>query len=66
MAPRLNFNPSGLSALTGFSFFFAAVLIVKTRANKMARKKEYRPKVVKILARASRLDHGADAHKPGG
>ncbi|MBW2441358.1 MAG: SoxR reducing system RseC family protein [Deltaproteobacteria bacterium] len=66
MAPRLNFNPSGLSALTGFFFFFAAVLIVKTRANKMARKKEYRPKVVKILARASRLDHGADAHKRGG
>ena len=61
VAPRLNFNPSGLSALTGFSFFFAAALIVKTRANKMARKKEYRPKVVKILARAGRLEQVTDA-----
>ena len=61
MAPRLDFNPSGLSALTGFAFFFGAVLIVKTRANKMARKNEYRPKVIKILARASQLDHVTDA-----
>ena len=52
MALRLDFSPSGLSALTGFSFFFAAVLFVKVRANKMARKHEYRPKVIKILARA--------------
>lgn len=66
MAPHLDFNPSGLSALTGFSFFFAAVLIVKTRANKMARKNEYRPKVIKILAHAGRLDHGADTHEPVG
>ena len=63
MAPRLDFSPSGLSVLTGFSFFFAAVLVVKTRANKMARKKEYRPKVIKILARANRQDHGLDMRK---
>ena len=63
MAPHLDFNPSGLSALTGLSFFFAAVLIVKTRANKMARNNEYRPKVIKILARASRLDTGADTRE---
>ena len=63
MAPRLDFSPSGLSALTGFSFFFTAVLIVKIRANKMALKKEYRPKVIKILARADQLDHGADVRK---
>ncbi len=56
MAPHIDFNPSGLSALTGFSFFIAAVLIIKTRANKMAQKKEYRPKIVKILNRAGRLD----------
>ena len=56
MAPHMDFNPSGLSALTGFSFFFAAVLIIKTRANKMAQKKEYHPKIVKILTRAGRLD----------
>ena len=61
MASRLDFSPSGLSLLTGFSFFLAAVLIVKTLANKMARKQEYRPKVIKILARAGRLDHIAGA-----
>ncbi len=63
MAPRLDFSPSGLSALTGFSFFFAAVLIVKTRANKMARKHEYRPKVIKILARARQMDHVASVNE---
>jgi sigma-E factor negative regulatory protein RseC len=61
MAPRLNFNPSGLSALTGFSFFFGAVLIVKTKANRMARKNEYRPKIIKILAHARQLDNETDA-----
>ena len=55
MAPHIGFNPSGLSALTGFSFFVAAVLIIKTRANKMAQKKEYHPKIVKIITRAGRM-----------
>jgi len=58
IAPYIDFNPSGLSALTGFSFFIAAVLIVKVRANKMALKKEYRPKIVKILARTGQSEPG--------
>jgi hypothetical protein len=33
----------------GFSFFFAALLIIKTTADKLAKKNEYRPKVIKIL-----------------
>lgn len=49
IAPYIDFNPSGFSAIVGFSFFFAAVLIIKSKANKMAEKNEYRPKVVKIL-----------------
>ena len=57
IASHIDFNPSGLSAITGFSFFIAAILIIKARANKMALKKEYRPKIVKILVRAPRLDH---------
>jgi sigma-E factor negative regulatory protein RseC len=61
IAPRIDFNPSGLSAITGFSFFIAAVLFIKFRANKMAQKKEYRPKIIKILARAGRLEPG---HNP--
>ena len=49
-APYLNFNPSGFSAITGFSFFFAAVLAIKFKANRLARKNEYRPKIVKVLS----------------
>ena len=49
MASRFDFNPSGLSAIMGFSFFFAALLIIKTTANKLAKKKDYRPKITKIL-----------------
>ena len=49
MASQFDLNPSGLSAIVGFAFFFAALLIVKTTANKLARKNEYRPKITKIL-----------------
>jgi sigma-E factor negative regulatory protein RseC len=56
IAPYIDFNPSGFSVFTGFSFFIAAALIVKVRANKMALKKEYRPKIVKILARTGQSE----------
>ena len=49
-APYFSLNPSGFSAIVGFSFFFAAVLVIKFRANQMAKKNEYRPKIVKIIA----------------
>jgi sigma-E factor negative regulatory protein RseC len=45
----IDFSPSGSAAIMGFSFFFAAVFIVKSKANRLAKKNEYRPKVVKIL-----------------
>jgi sigma-E factor negative regulatory protein RseC len=48
-APFFNFNPSGFSAIIGFSFFFAAVLVIKVKANKMAKKNAYRPKIIKVL-----------------
>jgi sigma-E factor negative regulatory protein RseC len=54
MAPKFDFNPSGFSAIMGFTFFFAALLIIKTTANKLARKNEYRPKITKILTRMNR------------
>jgi sigma-E factor negative regulatory protein RseC len=50
IAPYFDLNPSGLSAITGFSFFIAAVGIIKSKADKMAKKEEYRPKVTKILS----------------
>ena len=49
VAPTLNFNPSGLSAIMGFTFFFASLLIIKTSANRLAKKNEYRPKITKVI-----------------
>ena len=49
LAPFISVNPSALSVLMGFSGFFAALLIMKTRANKMAAKNAYQPKITKIL-----------------
>jgi sigma-E factor negative regulatory protein RseC len=48
-APYLDFNPSGSAAVTGFSFFFAGLMIIKVKANQLAKKKEYRPKIIKIV-----------------
>ncbi len=52
LAPVIDLNPSTLSVLLGFAFFFTALIIVKARANKMAKKKAYQPKVIKILDRS--------------
>jgi sigma-E factor negative regulatory protein RseC len=49
IAPKFDFNPSGFSAIMGFTFFFVALLIIKTTANKLAKKNDYRPKIIKIL-----------------
>lgn len=51
-APKLDFDPSGFSAIMGFAFFFAAVAIIKKTANTLAKKNEYRPKIIKILSKA--------------
>jgi sigma-E factor negative regulatory protein RseC len=48
-ASYLDFNPSGFAAVTGFSFFFAALMIVKIKANQLAKRNEYRPKITKIV-----------------
>ena len=49
LAPIIDLKPSISSALLGFAFFFTALVIVKVRANKMAKKNAYQPRVVKIL-----------------
>ncbi|MDH3799027.1 MAG: SoxR reducing system RseC family protein [Desulfobacterales bacterium] len=49
LAPFIEFSPSGLSVLLGFAFFFSALFIIKARANKMAKKDAYQPKITKIL-----------------
>ena len=45
----VHLNQSASSAIVGFIFFFAAVWVVKSRANKMAQKNQYKPKIIKIL-----------------
>jgi len=49
MAPFFNFDASALSVITGFLFFGLIIMFVKSKGNKMAKKDEYRPKVIKIL-----------------
>ena len=52
MAENFNANPSALSAFLGFSFFFAAMAVVKLM-DKTARKTgKYRPEIVKIKRKA--------------
>ena len=42
-------NSSASSAIVGFLFFIAAVWVIKSRANKMAQKNQYQPKIIKVL-----------------
>jgi sigma-E factor negative regulatory protein RseC len=49
LAPSLNFDSSISSAIGGFLFFGLSVLFVKSKGNRMARKDEYRPKIIRIL-----------------
>jgi sigma-E factor negative regulatory protein RseC len=50
LAFLIGFSPSALSVLLGFVFFFTGLFIIKARANKMAKKNAYQPKITKILA----------------
>mgnify|MGYP001826529038 FL=1 len=49
LTPRIGFSPSALSVMLGFAFFFSALFIIKARANNMAQKNAYQPKITKIL-----------------
>ncbi|MGD8283818.1 MAG: SoxR reducing system RseC family protein [Desulfobacterales bacterium] len=60
IAPSFRINPSALSAIIGFSFFFAAVLFIKVMANRMAKKNEYKPQIIKIITRASQSVRSED------
>ncbi len=48
----LGMNPSVASALGGFAFFGAAVLVVRWGSNAFAGKKGYQPSVSRIISRA--------------
>jgi sigma-E factor negative regulatory protein RseC len=49
MAPHFNFNVSTFSLITGLLFFGLAIMFVKSKGNKMAKKDKYRPKVIKVI-----------------
>ena len=49
LAPVLNLNPSALSAALGITCFVIAFWVIRIRSKKMARKKEYQPRVIRIL-----------------
>jgi sigma-E factor negative regulatory protein RseC len=53
LAPLISIHPSALPVLLGFSFFFAALRVMKARANKMAAQNAYQPKITKILGSAN-------------
>jgi len=50
--PLFNIDPSAFSAVVGFLFFFISFWFVKSRGNRMARKNEYKPKIIRILNRS--------------
>lgn len=61
LAPVLSMEPSAVSALFGFSFFGLAVLFIRDRANRLAEKEDYRPRVVRIIARSKRFYSGENS-----
>ena len=52
LAPFMALNPSTLSVVLGFALFFMALLMMKKRANKMAAKNAYQPKITKIISQS--------------
>jgi sigma-E factor negative regulatory protein RseC len=46
-------NSSATSIILGFLFFAACVWMIKSKANKMATRNQYQPKIIKILKNPS-------------
>lgn len=49
-APFFNFDESTLSIIIGLLFFGFAIIFVRSKGNKLAKKDEYRPKIIRILS----------------
>ena len=49
LGPRLQMDPSMLSLLTGLLFFLMAFVFVRLGSNRMGKKDEYRPRIVRII-----------------
>ena len=53
-APKFDFDPSGASLFTSFSFFVASIFFIRFQGNKLAKKKEYKPKIIRIIRHGNR------------
>ena len=48
IAPSINFSTSAASVITGFIFFFISFVIVRIVGNRMAKKDQYRPSIIRV------------------
>jgi sigma-E factor negative regulatory protein RseC len=59
LSMSLEVEPSALAALLGFCFFLASFLFIRSRANRLAKKNQYQPKIIKIIAHCQEsAEHG--------
>ncbi len=49
LGPKFQMDPSTLSMLTGLLFFLLAFVFVRLRSNRMGKKDEYRPRIIRII-----------------
>jgi sigma-E factor negative regulatory protein RseC len=52
LAPNFNVDASFLSAIFGFLFFGLTMLFVRSKGNKLAKKDEYRPKIIRVIGQS--------------
>lgn len=52
LALNFNVDASFLSAIFGFLFFGITIFFVRARGNKMAKKDEYRPKIIRVIGQS--------------
>lgn len=52
LAPNFNFDTSFLSAIFAFLFFGLTLLFVRSKGNKLAKKDEYRPKIIRVISQS--------------
>ena len=51
LAAVIGLNDSLSSALVGFAAFFVAMRFIKAKANQLAQRNEYRPRIIRVLQR---------------
>jgi sigma-E factor negative regulatory protein RseC len=52
LAPNFNVDASFLSAIFAFLFFGLTIFFVRSKGNKLAKKDEYRPKIIRVIGQS--------------